>query len=78
MKKDKPRADDFLKSRKWKAFLMAIPTGKPKGYPFQNANDLNTIRVRATQLNTDPDCPRKFNVTIDFDDKVATITANDK
>jgi len=75
MNKDQPKAEDFLQKRAWKRFLMALPLGKTKGYPFQSANDLNTIRVRATQLNGDEACDRKFSVIVDFDTKVATITA---
>jgi len=75
MKKAKKRAEDYLRERAWKSFLMAIPTDSAKGYPFESANDLNTIRVRATQLNSDAMCPRRFSVKIDFDTKVATITA---
>lgn len=78
MKKDQPRAEDYLQKRAWKKFLMSLPIGKTKGYPFQSANDLTTIRVRAAQLNKTEDCDRRFAVSIDFDTKVATITANNK
>lgn len=78
MKKDQPKSEDYLTKRAWKKFLMSLPIGKTKGYPFQSANDLNTIRVRATQLNSDDDCPKKFSVAIDFDTKIATITTSNK
>ena len=78
MRKEQPKPEELLKKRKWKNFLLALPLNKSKGYPFESANDLNTIRVRATQLNKDVACERKFSVTIDFDTKVATITATQK
>lgn len=78
MKKDQLRTEDYLNKRAWKRFLMSLPVGKAKGYPFESANDLNTIRVRAAQLNKDETCEKKFSVTIDFDTKVATITASNK
>lgn len=78
MKRVRQKAEDYLKKREWKKFLLALPVEKPRGYPFQSANDLNTIRVRATQLNTDAECNRKFSVAINFDTKVATITATNK
>lgn len=78
MRKDLPKAEDYLKERKWKQFLLAIPVGKPTGYPFLSASDLNTIRVRAAQLNGDATCDRRFSVNINFDTSVATITATYK
>ena len=78
MKKEQQKPEELLQKRAWKKFLMAIPMNKSKGYPFESANDLNTIRVRATQLNKDVACERKFSVTIDFDTKVATITVTPK
>ena len=54
---------------------MAIPLTKAKGYLLENANDLSIIRVRAAQLNADTNCDRKFSVTLDYNTKVATITA---
>lgn len=74
--KEKLTAEEWLERKKWKNFLMNIPLNKAKGYLFNNSNDLAVIRVRATQLNKDNSCERKFSVTIDFDTKVATITAN--
>lgn len=68
-------AEEFLLQRKWKKFLMAIPLNKPKGYPIADGNDLATVRVRAYQLNKDTECHRKFSVIIDYNTKVATITA---
>ena len=73
--KAKISAEEWLERRKWKNFLMNIPLNKPKGYHFVNSNDLAVIRVRAAQLNKDKYCERKFSVTIDYDTKVATITA---
>ena len=73
MRKTKP--DDWLKQRKWKEFLMSIPLGKPMGYSVENANDMYTLRVRASQLSTSADCDRTFSVTIDYDTRVVTVTA---
>ena len=78
MKKDKLTAEDYLNQRNWKKFLLAIPLDKPKGYLFQDANDLNIIKVRASQLNADPTLDRIFSVKPDFNTKVATITATSR
>lgn len=78
MKNKQVRPEVWLRERNWKEFLMSLPIDKPKGYPFESANDLNTIRVRASQLNGDPEIGRKFSVVIDFDTKVATITVSAK
>lgn len=75
MKERTNTVENYLQMRQWKKFLLALPLKKPRGFVFENANDLFTIRVRATQLNTDPNCDRKFSVTLDLDRKVATITA---
>ncbi len=75
---NKITAEEWLRQRKWKKFLMAVPLNKPKGYHLENSNDLMTLRVRATQLNKDTNCDRNFSVTIDFDTKVATITTTNK
>lgn len=75
MIKTETSAETWLAARKWKKFLMAIPLNKTKGYPFASANDLATIRIRATQLNKDSACDRKFSVVLDFDTKIAIITA---
>ena len=75
MRKTNTTAEAWLEKRKWKKFLLAIPLNKTKGYPFAAANDLNVVRVRAYQLNADTTCDRKFSVIVDFDTKVATITA---
>ena len=73
MKKTNP--SDLLKQRKWKEFLMAIPIGKPMGYGIENANDIYTLRVRASQLAKSEDCDRTFSVTTDYDNKIVTVTA---
>lgn len=74
MKKTK-NPSDLLKQRKWKEFLMSVPVGKPTGYNVENANDMYTLRVRASQLSSSEDCDRTFSVTIDYDTKVVTVTA---
>lgn len=71
----KENAVELLKDRKWKAFLMAVPLGKPKGYHVENANDMYTLRVRASQLSSSEDCDRTFSITLDYDTKVVTVTA---
>lgn len=67
--------NDWLKKRKWKEFLMSVPLDKPMGYSVENANDMYTLRVRASQLSNSEDCDRSFSVTIDYDTRVVTITA---
>lgn len=54
---------------------MAVPLNKPSGYHVENANDMYTLRVRASQLSTSADCDRTFSVTIDYDTRVVTVTA---
>ena len=78
MKKEQTKPEELLQKRKWKKFLLAIPLNKPKGYSFLDANDMNTVRVRATQLNKDAACERKFSVSLNLDTKIATITASIK
>ena len=67
--------NEWLKKRKWKEFLMSVPLGKPTGYGVENANDMYTIRVRASQLSNSQDCDRTFSVTIDYDTRIVTVTA---
>lgn len=71
-------AREWLEDRKWTAFLLSVPLGKPKGYPCGDANHLMSIRVTASMLNKDPECDRVFKITADFDTKVVTVTANNK
>ena len=68
-------AEEWLRDGKWTGFLMRVPLNKPKGYPCSNANDLQVIRVTASQLNNNPNCDRSFVVVVDYDTKVVTITA---
>lgn len=75
MKERTTTAERFLKNRQWTKFLMSLPLGLSKGYFVENANDLFTIRVRATQLNKSDKCDREFKVLLNLDTKVATITA---
>lgn len=78
MKKELINAQHWLDKRKWKKFLMSIPEGKAQAYLLGSANDLFTLRVRAAQLNNDSQCERQFSVVIDFDNKLATVTATKK
>ena len=71
-------AKEWLDEKKWTAFLLCVPIGKPKGYPCDDANNLMSIRVTASMLNKDPECDRVFKITADFDTKVITVTANKK
>jgi len=74
----KESAADLIKSRKWKDFLMAVPLNKPSGYYVANANDLYTLRVRASQLSKSDDCDRTFSITADLETKIITVTARQK
>lgn len=71
----KENAVEHLKSRKWQKFLMAVPLNKPSGYHIDNANDIQVLRVRASQLSNADKCDRTFNVTVDYETKVVTVTA---
>lgn len=76
MKKDQPIAEDYLKDRAWKKFLLSVPLGRPRGYCFQYANDIQTLRVIASRLNKSEDCGRRFAITdVNLDSKTATIEA---
>jgi hypothetical protein len=68
--------DEWLKRKRWTNFLLTIPLDKTKGYPFENGNDLTTIRVIASQMNSSRSCDRRFVVEIDFKTSIATITAS--
>jgi len=71
-------AKEWLACKKWTAFLMSVPLGKPMGYPCADSNYLMRIRVTASMLNNDPKCDRTFKITADFDTKVVTVTADKK
>ena len=71
-------AKEWLSAKKWTAFLMSVPVGKPMGYPCDDSNYLMRIRVTASMLNKDPKCDRSFKIYADFDSKVITVTATKK
>lgn len=69
---------EWLSEKKWTAFLLTVPTGRPIPFKADNANDINSIKTTASMLNGSCDCPRAFSVTADFDAGVFSVTAQDK
>lgn len=70
--------EGWLKKKKWTKFLKSLPLNRPKTYYFEEAKQLNVIKVIAAVQNA-KDPKRKYSVTaLDYENKSATITANNK
>lgn len=70
-------AKEWLAERKWTAFLMRVPVdGEMHPYLVGDPNDLNSIRSTVAMLNTDPDCDRKFQIKVDFENGAIAVISN--
>lgn len=63
---------DLFKERKWKEALGAMPLNIPKVITVESANDLNILRVRATDFGKENN--RKVSVSLNYDKKQAIVT----
>lgn len=69
----------WLAQRKWTKFLNSVPVdGCARAYCVGRTLDLNTIRVRAAQLNKRPDAKVIFYVSLQYDHKIACVAARKK
>ena len=75
---DSKTAIEWLSLGKWTGFLMRIPIDREMSYQCKDANDLYSIRVRASQLSKSEKCDRSFEVKLDFDEKLVVVTAKQK
>lgn len=71
-------AKEWLADRKWTAFFMQVPIGKPQPFIVNDANDINSLRSTASMLNKDADCDRTFDVSVDFTNGAIAVTAKMK
>lgn len=67
----------LFNERKWKAAFDAMPLGVSKIVPVNSASDLPIIRTRASEFNKENETKR-VSVSIDYDQKAATVTVNRK
>ena len=71
-------AVDYLEAGKWGKFLMSVPVGTPRGYVLKDANKVQIIRIRASQMSKNPDCDRTFLIGFTEESGVLTVTATIK
>lgn len=67
---------ELFKERKWKRALDAMPLNIPKVVPVDNAGDLLTLRVRASEFSRGGN--KQASVSIDFEAKQAIVTVTKK
>ena len=67
----------LFNTRKWKLALSFLEPGESTTIKVKNAGDLLTIRSRASELTRESK-DKVFSVSLDFDNKQATITVNKK
>lgn len=67
---------ELFKERKWKKALDAMPLNIPKVVVVDNAGDLLTLRVRASEFSREGN--KQVSVNIDFDAKQAIVTVTRK
>ena len=63
---------NLFKERKWKLAFAGMPLNIPKAIQLESANDLNIIRVRASEFSKESD--RTVSVSADYDLKQAIVT----
>lgn len=63
---------ELFKERKWKLALDAMPLNIPKVVVVDNAGDLLTLRVRASEFNREGN--KRASVSIDIEAKQAIVT----
>lgn len=68
----KSEYQELFKERKWKLALDAMPLNIPKVVVVENAGDLLTLRVRASEFSRESN--KQASVSIDFEAKQAIIT----
>ena len=67
---------ELFKERKWKRALDAMPLNIPKVVSVDNAGDLLTLRVRASEFSRVGN--KQASVSIDFEAKQAIVTVTKK
>ena len=67
---------DLFAERKWKAAFAAMPLNIPKAITVGSANDLNIVRVRASEFSRETD--KSVSVSVDYDLKQAIVTVKKK
>lgn len=67
---------ELFKERKWKLALDAMPLNIPKVVSVENAGDLMTLRVRASEFSKEG--TKRASVSIDFENKQAIVTVTKK
>jgi hypothetical protein len=67
-------ADEWFELGKWTGYLMTLPIGKTDGRVCYTVRDLLSLRATATMLTKKPECERAFDVNVDIEKKIVTVT----
>ena len=73
----KDEYQELFKLRKWKLAMAFLPYDTPITISVKNRNDLLTLRSRASDYSRNSE-DRKVSVSLDLDNKSATITVTRK
>lgn len=68
---------ELFKTRKWKLALSFLPLDTPTVVKVQNANDLLTLRARASDFSKESE-DKKVSVSLDLDKRTAIVTVTKK
>lgn len=67
-------ADEWFGLGKWTGYLMTLPVGKTDGRVCKTVRDILSLRATATMLTKNQDCDREFDVRMDVNKRIITIT----
>jgi hypothetical protein len=73
----KDEYQELFKTRKWKLALAFMPYDTPITIKVKNAGDLLTLRARASDFSRESE-DKRASVSLDIDNKTATITVTKK
>ncbi len=68
---------ELFQMRKWKLALSLLPLNRKTEVKVENANDLLTLRARASDFSKESE-DKKVSVSLDLDNKTATVTVTKK
>lgn len=68
---------ELFQMRKWKLALSLLPLDRKTVVKVENANDLLTLRARASDFSKES-VDKKVSVSLDLDNKTAKVTVTKK
>ncbi len=71
-------ADEWFVLGKWTGYLMTLPIGKTDGRVCDTVRDILSLRATATMLTKKQECDREFDVRIDLEKRIVTVTPSIK